>query len=107
MMGRGLALAGVGLVLMTAALGYGFLFGDGWNEVRILMNYPWFIVSLVDVYVGFAMICGWIWFRETSPIRALTWTVLILVLGNAISCLYVLLALFGSHGNWNQFWTGE
>jgi ABC-type transport system involved in multi-copper enzyme maturation permease subunit len=100
-------LVSAGLVIMVAALVYGFSIGNGWEEVRTLVAYPWFNVSLIDVYVGFALVCGWIWFREASLIRALAWTALVLVLGNAISCLYVLLALHNSEGNWNRFWIGE
>jgi hypothetical protein len=100
-------LLGVGVVAMAAALAYGFGLGGGWAEVRTLMAYPWFNVSLVDVYVGFALVGGWIVFRERSPLRAAGWIVLILVLGNLVSCIYALWALASSEGDWRRFWLGS
>jgi hypothetical protein len=96
----------VGAAAMAAALAYGFALGDGWDEVRALVEYPWFNVSLVDVYVGFALVGGWIVFRERSPLRAGGWIVLILLLGNFVSCLYALVALARSRGDWSRFWLG-
>ena len=99
-------LAGAGLVIMVAALYYGFTSGEGWDEVRALVAYPWFNVSLVDVYVGFALFCGWVWYREGLVLPALLWTIAILTLGNAITCLYVLIALGTCGSDWRRFWLG-
>jgi hypothetical protein len=68
---------------------------------------PWGIVSLVDLYVGFALFAGWIIYREQSPLRAAVWTVLLMVLGFFIGSLYVLVALYTSRGDWTRFWQGE
>jgi hypothetical protein len=97
----------VGGVAMAAALVYGFTLGDGWTEVRTLVAYPWFNVSLVDVYVGFALVGGWIAYRERSPLRAAGWIVLIMLLGNLVSCVYALWALARSGGDWRLFWLGH
>ena len=94
-------------IAMAAALLYGFTQGDGWTEVKALVGYPWFNVSLVDVYVGFALLGGWIAYRERSPLRAAGWILLILVLGNLVSCVYALLALARSDGDWSRFWLGR
>ncbi len=91
-------------IAMTAALVYGFALGDGWREVRTLVSYPWFNVSLVDVYVGFA---GWIAYRESRGIVVVSWIIALCILGNAIACLYVLLALRRHFGDWNGFWLGH
>ena len=45
-------LSGLFLV-MLAGLIYGFGWGDFWKDGAALMNNPWGVVSLVDVYVGF------------------------------------------------------
>ena len=45
-------LSGLFLV-MLAGLIYGFGWGDFWEDGGELMDNPWGIVSLVDVYVGF------------------------------------------------------
>lgn len=105
---RGAAfLLALGAAVMAAALLYGFTQGDGWSEVGALVAYPWFNVSLVDVYVGFALFGGWVVYRERSPFRAGVWIVLILVLGNLVSCAYALLALARSGGDWRVFWLGR
>lgn len=99
-------LAGIGFVAMGAAIGYGFAAGDFFAEGRVLLSMPWGIVSLVDLYVGFALFSAWIAFREASAVRAAVWILLVVVLGNLTTSLYVLLALARSRGDWAQFWQG-
>lgn len=94
-----------GTVLMAGALAYGFLVGNGWSEVSQLVTYPWFNVSLVDVYVGFALFCAWIWTRERSAIIAWIWIIAVMLLGNLVACVYALLALRKAT-NPRQFWMG-
>jgi hypothetical protein len=97
---------GLGFIVMVAALAYGFVQGEGWDEVGQLMRYPWFVVSLVDVYVGFGLFCGWVAYRERA-IAAAVWIVMILTLGNAIACVYVLTAMIRSGGSAPRFWLGR
>ncbi|MBE7559525.1 DUF1475 family protein [bacterium] len=92
--------------MMACVLGYGFGWGDFFAEGRVLFSMPWGVVSLVDVYVGFLLLGGWIWFRESSRVMAVAWILLILCLGNLISCLYVLVALRQSRNDWRRFWMG-
>jgi hypothetical protein len=99
-------LVGIGLVAMAVALAYGFTRGGGWDEVRTLTAYPWFNVSLVDVYVGFALFGAWVAYREERVIVAAAWIVAILTLGNLVACVYAALALRGSGGDWTRFWLG-
>jgi hypothetical protein len=96
----------VGLLVMLAGLIYGFTAGRGWAEVGELMSYPWFVVSLVDVYVGFGLFCGWVAYRE-MPVAGVIWIVLILTLGNAIACAYVLIAMYRCGGSMQRFWLGR
>ena len=100
------ALAATGFAVMAGALIYGFTVGDFWGEGSVLTRMPWGIVSLLDVYVGFALFCGWIVFRERSLPRAAIWVVLVLTLGNLVASGYALLALARSRGNWEAFWMG-
>lgn len=100
-------LSGAGLLAMSAALIYGFTVGDfGLDGAQILQN-PWGIVSLVDLYTGFALFSGWIIFREKSFVRSLLWVVLMMVLGFFTASLYALLALYSSGGDWKTFWMGQ
>jgi hypothetical protein len=79
-------------VVMAAGLVYGFAAGDGFDELRALMDYPWFVVSLVDVYVGFVLFACWIVSRERG-LRAVVWVTLLLTLGNLVACAYVVHAI--------------
>jgi hypothetical protein len=81
--------------------------GDFKGEGRQLMSLTWGKISLIDVYVGFALFCGWIFFREKSLLRSVLWTIATAILGNFTTSLYVLLALRESRGDWNRFWLGQ
>jgi hypothetical protein len=91
---------------MLAALTYGFTTGDFWGDGRVLMSVAWGRVSLLDVYVGFGLFCGWVAFRERSRLAAAAWILLVLTLGNMVTCLYAFLALARSRGDWSRFWLG-
>ena len=97
----------IGLLAMTAVLGYAFTSGSITTEGAWLFAHPWGQVSLVDVYVGFALFSGWVVYRENSMARSLLWIGLIIVLGNWSSSLYALLALISSRGDWKHFWMGN
>jgi hypothetical protein len=99
-------IAFLGLVAMTGVLIYGFTVGDFSGEGRQLLSMPWGIVSLVDLYVGFALFSGWIVFRERSWTHSLIWVALVMVLGFFTASLYTFLALRSSSGDWRRFWMG-
>ena len=101
------AIALIGLVAMTAVLVYGFTVGDFAAEGRQLLSMPWGIVSLVDLYVGFALFSCWIVYREESLPRAVIWVILMMVLGFFTASLYTLIALLTSGGDWRRFWMGK
>jgi hypothetical protein len=94
-------------VIIAGTLIHGFMQGDFWSEGRVLTSMPWGRVSLVDVYVGFFLFAGWVIYRESSVLRSGLWILLILVLGNFISCMYAFLALRSSQGDWRRFWMGR
>ena len=95
------------MIVMGVTLVYGFTQGNLSADGSVLLSIPWGIVSLVDVYVGFALFSGWVVYREASLVRALVWVVLIMVLGFFIASLYALLALQASDGDWKRFWLGH
>jgi hypothetical protein len=97
----------LGVLAMGAVLIYAFTAGDFSAEGSTLLSMPWGIVSLVDLYVGFALFAGWIIYREQSPLRAAVWVLLLMVLGFFIGSLYTLIALYTSKGDWSRFWQGE
>lgn len=100
-------LAALGLLAMTGVLIYGFSVGDfGSDGGKILQN-PWGIVSLVDLYTGFFLFSGWIIYREGLSLQSLVWVILMMVLGFFTASLYALIALYQSGGDWEKFWMGE
>jgi len=99
-------LTALGVVLMIAAIIYGFAATKN-GDVDLFFALAWGKVSMVDLYVGLLIFSSWIIYREQSWFRSLIWIVLLLVLGNLISCLYVLLALYASQGNMARFWQGQ
>jgi hypothetical protein len=96
-----------GMIAMTASLMYGFTIGDfAADGVQLLRN-PWGVVSMVDLYTGFALFSAWVVFREKSIARALVWVMLMVVLGFLTASVYVFLALQASNGDWQRFWMGK
>ena len=64
-------------LVMGGALAYGFIVGDFWKDGGELIENPWGIVSLFDVYVGFFFFIGWIAYRECCLGMTLTWGIAI------------------------------
>lgn len=91
---------------MIAALLNGFINGDfGADGAELLAN-PWGIVSMVDLYVGFIIFSMWIAFREAVPAPAVAWIILMMVFGFLTACVYLLIALYTSKGDWLNFFLG-
>jgi hypothetical protein len=94
-------------LVMAGALIYGFVVGDFWKDGGELLDNPWGIVSLFDVYVGFFLFIGWICYRESCPGIMLAWSVTILLGGNVVSGLYTVVALIRSKGDAKLFFLGD
>ena len=94
-------------VVMGIALTYGFIVGDFWKDGGELMDNPWGIVSLFDVYVGFFFFIGWIAYRESCPGIILAWVVTICLGGNVVAGIYAIIALLKSRGDATVFFLGE
>jgi hypothetical protein len=96
-----------GLLAMTGILIYGFTLGNFSAEGAKLLAMPWGIVSLVDLYVGFALFSCWIVFREKAWLHSVVWVILMMVLGFWTGALYTFIALQTCGGDWNRFWYGK
>jgi len=94
-------------LIMGGALAYGFIVGDFWEDGGELMDNPWGIVSLFDVYVGFFFFIGWIWYRECCPGMTLIWAIAICVGGNVVAGIYAIIALYKSEGDPEVFFMGN
>jgi Protein of unknown function (DUF1475) len=97
----------LGLLAMTGILVYGFTVGDFAAEGTKLLNMPWGIVSLIDLYVGFTLFSAWIVYREKAVLPSVVWVILMMVLGFWTGALYTFLALQSSGGDWKRFWMGK
>ena len=97
----------IGAAIMFAVIAYGLIVGDLFQEAGPLLGYPWFHVSMVDLYVGFLLFGGWILFRESSLLKAIGWIVLVCLLGNLVTCIYAAIAMMRAQGDWQQFWLGD
>lgn len=97
----------LGLLAMTAVLVYGFTVGNFGVEGGKLLSMPWGIVSLVDLYVGFALFSCWIIYREKAVLPSVIWVILMMVLGFWAGALYTLIALQTSSNDWRRFWMGK
>ncbi len=84
-----------GILLMLGVIGHALVAGDFFAEGAWLLAHPWGRVSLVDLYVGFALVCVVIAARERSARRAIPWIAAVLVLGNLATCVYVVFVLLG------------
>ena len=58
-----------------AALVWGLVVGDLRVEGAALLDMPWGVVSLVEIYVGMVLFAGWVLWREASAVRASSWLV--------------------------------
>lgn len=105
-MRRAIVLAALGSASMIALIVRAVVVGSFWHEGGLLFAVPWGIVTLADLYVGFALFSGWVIFREKSTPLALASVALAMTLGNAFTAAYVLGALLRSRGSWSRFWLG-
>ncbi|MBD3190635.1 MAG: DUF1475 domain-containing protein [Candidatus Heimdallarchaeota archaeon] len=96
-----------GIIVMAGALTYGFVWGEFLKEGGILLSIPWGIITLIDIYISFFAFCGWIFYRESSWVLSIIWTLLVIVLGSFTICLYLFLAFQKSDGSWQKFLHGS
>lgn len=79
--------------MMCVSISTAVVEADFWTEVNRITAMQWGKVTVMDLYIGLLLFSGWVYWRENNIRRGLLWSVLILLLGNLMSCLYLLLAL--------------
>lgn len=77
-----------GVVIMVTAITWAVVTGDFAVEGAEIVGLPWGVVSLIDIYVGVALVVVWIRWRDGNA-TALGWLVLLVLLGHLGSALYV------------------
>ena len=100
-------IAWLGLAAMTAVLLNGFINGSFGEDGTALLANPWGIVSIVDLYVGFALFSIWIAVREKNLATTIIWIILIMILGFFAGNIYVLINLYRSKDDWHIFMMGS
>ncbi len=78
--------------VMFAAIGLSMATGDFADEGSMILDLAWGRMSLIDLYVGIALIFGWVALREEKLWVALLWLPVFIVLGNAGTALYAAIA---------------
>lgn len=105
-MRRAIIILTLGFFVMATGIAYALIKGDFFDELEIMRSLPWFHLSMLDLYVGFLLFAGWILYREKTLIFAVIWIALLISLGNLLACLYAVIAIIRSKGNWQIFWMG-
>jgi len=97
----------LGFIIMSATILYALIFGNLSIEGPQLVDMPWGLVSLVDIYLGLVLFSLWVIWREEYSLIGLLWIILIIALGNMISCIYIIKACCQAQGNISKFWLGS
>ncbi len=100
-------LAAIGFVIMAIAIVHGLTSADLGTEGAVIAALTWGRITLVDIYISFLLIWGWMLYREASWLRALILLALMIVLGSLTATGYTLYALVTSGGDWRRFWLGR
>lgn len=80
------ALAATGLI---AGIVWAVPSGGVIDAMKSIASTPWGAVTLIDLYVGFAITFGWMLVVEQRTWPRLGWLVLLLVAGNLATALFV------------------
>ena len=97
----------LGIIAMSAALIYGFSFGNFFEDGALIVANPWGIVSLVDLYTGFTIFGLWIYYRESNKLLALVYIVALMILGFWLASVYLLKAAIESKGSYTTLLMGK
>lgn len=62
------------------------------EDGSILLGLAWGRVTLIDLYLAFAIVWLWIAYREASPRRSVAWLVATIVTGSLALGIYLLVA---------------
>lgn len=83
-------IVGVAWLVLLSGIVYASSRASLMDGMADLLNDPWGIVTLIDIYVGGVVIAVWISLREQNKIAAALWIVAFLGLGHFISATYFL-----------------
>lgn len=96
----------LGVTAMAIVIAWAGASVDFFEAGAKLLDNPWGVVSLVDLYVGFIIFSAWIAYRETSLLVKIIWIVLMMVFGFLTASIYLLFVIRQSQGDWQRFFHG-
>ncbi|NBV41987.1 DUF1475 domain-containing protein [bacterium] len=64
-----------------------------WDSIKKLWPDPWFKITAIDLYIGFAVFAGFVMHREKSVVKSTLWTAMLAGLGNIATLLYLVIEL--------------
>lgn len=82
--------------VMFIAIGVSAATGDLSGEGSQILDLAWGRMSLIDLYVGVALIWGWVILREAKLWVAFAWLGVFIVLGHGGTALYAAVASFAT-----------
>lgn len=65
-----------------------------WRIPAEVIGHPWMIATLFDAYWGFLTFYIWMFYKEQSGLKRVSWFVAVLLLGNIAMAVYALIQLF-------------
>ncbi|EXJ23896.1 hypothetical protein ADIAL_0688 [Alkalibacterium sp. AK22] len=95
------------LLAMIGGLVNAFVNGDFLVDGGALLDNPWGVMSLIDLYVGFALFSIWIVYRETTLWKIILWVTAMMIFGFLTGSVYVLKALYESDDSWEVALNGK
>lgn len=90
-------------VIFLGFLIWGVLNTDGlvaaFSDIMIASKAPAVTVMIADLYIGFLILAGWVFYRDGATPRAALVSLAILVLGNIAALAYILFLLVQTRGD--------
>lgn len=88
--------AGASAIVLVALIVHASLEMSLASGLRAIVSTRWGMTTLVDLYLGLAVVGAWIAYRERSALRAAPWIVALALLGNLATAAYVVIAALRS-----------
>lgn len=97
----------ISILSMIIGLANGFMNGNFFKDGVKLLNNPWGVMSLIDLYVGFTIFSVWIFIREKNILSSIIWTILVMIFGFLTVSIYIYLNIYKSDENIKKLLLGN
>ncbi len=96
-----------GLVMISAAIIYGFLYANFQIELKEILQLVWGRILLLNTLVLYILFYCWVWLREEQNLWKLTWFIFVMALGSYAVVLYILIAVYRCQNDPQNFLMGK